>query len=147
MRSQVTTGPDRLVLDFPNALPGSDLHNQTINRGGVNGIRVGLFSQNPPVTRVVIDLKSAQQYRIYPSGKTVLVKLWGNPPSDQKPLGLLIPAGMTPVSSNAWVVTVDAPPQPNVLGEPTTATVFTDVIDAVSGAVIDSCAGCRSVEG
>ena len=49
MRSQVTTGPDRLVLDFPNALPGSDLHNQTINRGGVNGIRVGLFSQNPPV--------------------------------------------------------------------------------------------------
>jgi len=75
MRSQVTTGPDRLVLDFPNALPGSDLHNQTINRGGVNGIRVGLFSQNPPVTRVVIDLKSAQRYRIYPSGKTVLVKL------------------------------------------------------------------------
>jgi uncharacterized membrane-anchored protein len=39
--------------------------------------------------------------------ETVLVKLWGNPPSDQKPLGLLIPAGMTPVSSNAWVVTID----------------------------------------
>ena len=75
MRSQVATGPDRLVLDFPNALPGSDLHNQAIDRGEVNGIRVGLFSQNPPVTRVVIDLKSAQQYRIYPSGKTVLVKL------------------------------------------------------------------------
>ena len=47
----------------------------------------------------------------------------------------------------AWVVTVDAPPQANVLGEPTAATVFTDVIDAVSGAVIDSCAGCRSVKG
>jgi uncharacterized membrane-anchored protein len=39
--------------------------------------------------------------------ETVLVKLWGNPPSDEKPLGLLIPAGMTPVSSNAWVVTID----------------------------------------
>src|SRR5579859_6715204 len=35
---------------------------------------------------------------------TVLVKLWGNPPSDQKPLGLLIPAGLSPLSSNAWVV-------------------------------------------
>jgi uncharacterized membrane-anchored protein len=39
--------------------------------------------------------------------ETVLVKLWGNPPSDVKPLGLLIPAGMTPISSNCWVVTID----------------------------------------
>lgn len=39
--------------------------------------------------------------------ETVLVKLWGNPPSQNKPLGLLIPAGMTPLSSNAWVVTID----------------------------------------
>jgi uncharacterized membrane-anchored protein len=39
--------------------------------------------------------------------ETVLVKLWHNPPSSPKPLGLLIPAGMTPMSSNAWVVTID----------------------------------------
>jgi len=39
--------------------------------------------------------------------ETVLVKLWGNPPSEVKPLGLLIPAGMTPISSNCWVVTID----------------------------------------
>jgi hypothetical protein len=75
LRSQVVTGPDRLILDFPDALPGSDLHDQTINRGGVKAIRVGLYAQHPPVTRVVIDLKRAQPYRIYPSGKTVIVKL------------------------------------------------------------------------
>jgi uncharacterized membrane-anchored protein len=39
--------------------------------------------------------------------ETVLVKLWGNPPSSRKPLGLLIPADMTPITSNAWVVTID----------------------------------------
>jgi uncharacterized membrane-anchored protein len=39
--------------------------------------------------------------------ETVLVKLWGNPPSENKPLGLLIPAGMTPLSTNCWVVTID----------------------------------------
>jgi uncharacterized membrane-anchored protein len=39
--------------------------------------------------------------------ETVLVKLWGNPPFDQKPLGMLIPAGMTPMSTNCWVVTID----------------------------------------
>jgi uncharacterized membrane-anchored protein len=39
--------------------------------------------------------------------ETVLVKLWGNPPSEHKPLGLLMPAGVTPLSSNCWVVTID----------------------------------------
>ena len=39
--------------------------------------------------------------------ETVLVKLWGNPPSDDKPLGLLIPADMSPLSTNCWVVTID----------------------------------------
>ncbi|HWY29731.1 MAG TPA: DUF2167 domain-containing protein [Candidatus Acidoferrum sp.] len=39
--------------------------------------------------------------------ETVLVKLWGNPPSEKKSLGMLIPAGMTPLSSNCWVVTID----------------------------------------
>ncbi len=75
LRSQVVTGPDRLILDFPDSLPGRDLRDQVINRGHVKAVRAGLFSQHPPVTRVVIDLKSAQPYRIYPSGKTVIVKV------------------------------------------------------------------------
>jgi uncharacterized membrane-anchored protein len=37
----------------------------------------------------------------------VLVQLWHNPPESAKTLGLLIPAGMTPISSNAWVVTIE----------------------------------------
>jgi AMIN domain-containing protein len=75
LRSQVLTGPDRLILDFPDTLPGHELHDQNINQGQVKAVRVGLFAHNPPVTRVVIDLKSAQPYRIYPSGKTVIVRL------------------------------------------------------------------------
>jgi hypothetical protein len=82
MRSQVATDPDRLVLDFTQAVPGTGLHSQLINQGEVKGVRVGLFGQNPPVTRVVIDLKSAQPYRIYPSGKTVTVKLM---PGEKQP--------------------------------------------------------------
>ncbi len=38
--------------------------------------------------------------------KKVLVDLWHNPPMEKKLLGMLIPAGMTPLSSNAWVVTI-----------------------------------------
>ena len=46
-----------------------------MDRGAVKGIRVGLFTQNPLVTRVVIDLKKAHPYRIYRADKVVLVKL------------------------------------------------------------------------
>src|SRR5580698_2163620 len=46
-RTNVITGPDRLVIDFVNALPSPQLRNQTVNRGAVKGLRVGLFSANP----------------------------------------------------------------------------------------------------
>jgi len=71
----VLTGPDRLVIDFPNAVPGNDLRNIPVNRGEVKGVRVGLFAQNPPITRVVLDLKAPQPYQLFPSGKSVIVKV------------------------------------------------------------------------
>jgi len=71
----VLTGPDRLVIDFPNAVPGSDLRSFPVNRGEVKGVRVGLFAQDPPITRVVLDLKAPQPYQLFPSGKSVIVKV------------------------------------------------------------------------
>ncbi|HZE27247.1 MAG TPA: AMIN domain-containing protein [Terriglobales bacterium] len=74
---QVVTSPDRLVLDFPEATPGPQLRALAINQGEVKGVRVGLLSANPPVTRVVLDLKSPQAYQLFPLGKSVIVKLGG----------------------------------------------------------------------
>jgi hypothetical protein len=78
----VVTGPDRLIVDFPGAMPDAKLRNLTVNRGEVKAVRVGLFSQNPPTTRVVLDLKSAPQFQLFPSGKTIIVKLGESGPSD-----------------------------------------------------------------
>src|SRR5207253_5154540 len=64
-----------VVIDFPNAVPGSELRNFPVNRGEVKAIRVGLFENDPPVTRVVLDLKTPQNYQIFPSGNTVIVKV------------------------------------------------------------------------
>src|ERR1700730_12504852 len=75
LRSQVITDPDRLILDFPNAQPASDLRTKLLNQGEIKGFRVARFSENPPTTRVVIDLNSPQRYQIFPDGKTVIVKL------------------------------------------------------------------------
>ena len=82
---QVLTGPERLVIDFPGSVPARTLRNVSASR-----IRVGLFASNPPTTRVVVDLKSPQQYELFPSGKTVIVKLR----ADTKPVAVLnTPAG------------------------------------------------------
>jgi hypothetical protein len=75
LRSQVISDPDRLILDFPNAQAASDVRTKLLNQGEVKGFRVARFSENPPTTRVVIDLNSPQHYQIFPDGKTIIVKL------------------------------------------------------------------------
>jgi hypothetical protein len=74
-QTQVLTGPDRLVVDFPNALPAPELRSQSIYVGAVKDIRAGLFRSNPPTTRVVIDLDSPESYQIFPAGRTVMIKM------------------------------------------------------------------------
>jgi hypothetical protein len=75
--AQLVTGPDRLVLDFSNTMPGSTLRTLA-GLGEMKAVRVGLYKSNPPVTRVVLDLKSAQPYQLFPSGNNVIVKLNAN---------------------------------------------------------------------
>src|SRR6476660_1742982 len=65
-QAQMIEGPDRLVIDFPNTQPGSTLHRLTVNRGAVRAVRAGLYSRQPRVTRVVVDLTLPQWYRIVP---------------------------------------------------------------------------------
>jgi hypothetical protein len=74
-QTQLLANPDRLVVDFPNALPGVQLRNQAVNREQVKSVRVGLFSAKPPVTRIVLDLNGPQRYQVFPDGRTVIVKV------------------------------------------------------------------------
>jgi hypothetical protein len=67
--------PDRLLLDFVNAKPSAQLRNQAVNRAEVKDLRVGLFSADPPVTRIVLDLNGPQPYQVFPSGRTTIVKI------------------------------------------------------------------------
>jgi hypothetical protein len=107
--TQAVTGPDRLVLDFANAEPGSSLHNLAVSRGEMKAVRVGLFRANPPVTRVVLDLKSPQQYQLFPSGNTVIVKLGASP---QKTAAPSQPADIVGTVIGATVTEPAAPPPP-----------------------------------
>jgi len=81
-QTQVLTGPDRLVIDFPNAVPSKQLRSQSVDRGEVKDVRIGLFQGKPPITRIVLDLKSAQSYQVFPSGRTVIIKVLGGGAGD-----------------------------------------------------------------
>ena len=94
---QVVANPDRLVIDFPNSTPASSLRNLALVRGEVTGVRVALFSSAPPITRVVVDLKMPQSYQIFPSHKSVIVKL-GPPETEfevvnEAPAAPVVPQG------------------------------------------------------
>src|SRR5271163_51045 len=73
--TQAITGPDRILVDFPGALPASELHALTVNRGALKSVRSGLFFNNPPVTRIVLDLMEPQSYQISTTQNAVIVRL------------------------------------------------------------------------
>ena len=98
-QAQILTDPDRLVVDFANAVPSAQLQNQKLNQGEVKSVRVGLFSSKPPVTRVVLDLDGPQAYQIFPSGRTVIIKV-GSPGA---PAGSVLCSVVPP---NSWVMRV-----------------------------------------
>jgi hypothetical protein len=77
--AQILTGPDRLVIDFPGALPGRALRGLRLNDGEIKAIRAGLWRSDPPVTRIVIDLHEASAYSLVPVDGTILVKLGSSP--------------------------------------------------------------------
>jgi hypothetical protein len=118
-QTQVLTGPDRLVVDFPNAVPGNAVLNQVVNRGEVKSVRVGLFQSSPPVTRVVLDLKTAQSFQVFPYGRTVIIKVTGGVPNTNANTKLevddfppTVRPGLVPASYAADGQRVQTPPAP-----------------------------------
>ena len=74
-QTQVLTEPNRVVIDFPGAIPGAKLRPVVVNKGAVKAVRVGLFKSNPPVTRVVLDLKVPQPFQLLSSRDVIIVQL------------------------------------------------------------------------
>ena len=68
------TGPDRVVVDIANAVP-ERLQTVAVNSGDVKEVRVGRFQAAPPVTRVVVDMASARDFELVPSGNRLVLKL------------------------------------------------------------------------
>lgn len=82
--TQAVVGPDRIVVDFPGALPAGTLHALAVHRGGLKAVRVGLFQSQPPITRVVLDVDRPTDYQVVPMGNSIIIKL-GKPDLASQP--------------------------------------------------------------
>jgi hypothetical protein len=125
--TQAITGPDRIVVDFPGAVPDAELRALKVNRGALKGIRAGLFFNNPPITRVVLDLAEPQSYRISTSQNAIVVKLGPVKPgrvtttvatASGMPLATLRNASMATDSNVAVSAAVSNTPLPSAVSEP-----------------------------
>jgi len=62
------SSPARLVLDLPNTVAATAQGHISVGSDSVKGIRIGMDGQNPPTTRVVVDLLRECQYELTPAG-------------------------------------------------------------------------------
>lgn len=69
------TGPDRLVVDIPNAVLEGRPREIAVNSNGVKAVRAARYQDDPPVTRVVLDMTSARSFDVSPAGNKLVVKL------------------------------------------------------------------------
>src|SRR5579864_7542369 len=72
---ETATNPDRLVLVLPGTLSDAKQKHFPLDANGVRGVRMGLNTANPPVTRVVVDLDSAHPYALSSNGNTITLRV------------------------------------------------------------------------
>ena len=77
--------PDRVVLDFANTVPAVRTKNILVNSPEMKDIRIGQFQNDPPVTRVVMDMKVAQEFDLVPGDGMLTVKFHGSPKASAAP--------------------------------------------------------------
>jgi len=67
--------PDRLVIDLANAVPEGRPHDIPVHAADLDMVRMARYQDQPPTTRVVLDLKSPQDFQLMESSGNLVVQL------------------------------------------------------------------------
>jgi type IV pilus assembly protein PilQ len=134
---KVTTldSPARIVIDLPNTVMTTGQSRINVGSAGVKAVRIGMDGQNPPTTRVVVDLTAAMQHELVAGGgghftlkiqSPALARYEGIPPAQpaaRSPAPNLALASV-PVKANvpAAPAPADAQPAPKAEAASTAAT-------------------------
>jgi AMIN domain len=71
----VATYRDSLVLDLPGAVYRALPRRLQVNHAGIRAVRLWMQSENPPLTRVVVEIDRAEQYVISPTANAVVLRV------------------------------------------------------------------------
>ena len=74
-QEMIVESPERLVIDLPNSEPAMEITRIAVHTPEARMVRIGRYQDNPPTTRVVVDLGSNVQYNVSTSGSKIFVHL------------------------------------------------------------------------
>jgi type IV pilus assembly protein PilQ len=131
--------PARLVLDLPGTFMATGQSHITVGSSGVKGVRIGMDGQNPPTTRVVVDLEHACRYELKPSadGKLVLTLYTQHAAATVKAQPVLASATVASIAATASAVPVTTP-KPEVAATSSSDFVFVEPTYAPKPATADT---------
>lgn len=66
---------DSLILDLPGAVYHGVPRRIQVNKAGVRAVRLWMQSEDPPLTRVVVEIDRTQQYLLSSDGKVIVLRV------------------------------------------------------------------------
>jgi AMIN domain-containing protein len=71
----VATYPDSLILDIPGAVYHGLPRRIAVNAAGVRAVRVWMQSEDPPLTRVVVEIDQNEEYLVSSDKKGIVLRI------------------------------------------------------------------------
>jgi len=69
------TSPDRVVLDIPNSVLEGRPRTIDIGSNGIRDVRIARFQDDPPTTRIVVDMAAVRDFDVLPSGNRLVLRV------------------------------------------------------------------------
>jgi hypothetical protein len=146
---QAIADPDRLVIDLPNARLDAKEKRISVEADQISALRADQFQQNPPITRVVVDLLAPRTYTWDAAGNRLVIHLGRSPSQAQVKTSPFEPATVPTLTPTPQpVVSVVRAPGPLVLAgdsgtavSSVTAGPDTAILRLSSGGEVHVCPG------
>jgi AMIN domain len=75
IRSTILTNPDRIVLDIAGARFKIDKPEIPAGAGPLKSVRIALFAEKPPTTRIVVETSAPLEYRVRPETNSAVLEI------------------------------------------------------------------------